>query len=84
MRFDWLTTCGLFVALVLFAPYLSAAPLPRPDHIVIVVEENKSFQQIIGQKSKVGTQGIFTDTALSTGMSHATEQNYRCADMNNH
>jgi hypothetical protein len=24
--------------------------LPRPDHIVIVIEENKSFSQIIGNK----------------------------------
>src|SRR4051812_17408335 len=29
-------------------PPTSAAPLPRPDHVVIVVEENHSYQQILG------------------------------------
>src|SRR2546421_4971596 len=27
---------------------LAQAPLPRPDHIVIVIEENKDYGQIVG------------------------------------
>ena len=26
----------------------AAAPIPKPDHVVIVVEENHSYAQVIG------------------------------------
>ena len=29
-------------------PVSAQTPLPKPDHIVIVIEENHSFAQIIG------------------------------------
>jgi acid phosphatase len=56
-----------------------AQTLPIPDHIVIVIEENKSFTQIIGnpaapyinELSKRGT--LFTD---SYGVTHPSQPNY--------
>ena len=32
--------------------------LPRPDHVVIVVEENRAFSHIIGNMADIGVDGI--------------------------
>jgi hypothetical protein len=42
----------IVLALSLLASSVSAhAPLPRPDHVVIVIEENKSYSDVIGSKN---------------------------------
>ena len=70
-------------ALIFLMAYLSvpahAQPLPIPDHILIVIEENKTFNQIIGnpsapyinELSKRGT--LFTQ---SYGVAHPSQPNY--------
>jgi phospholipase C len=66
-------------ALILLAQSALADTLPRPDHIVIVIEENKSFQQIIGNKDAPYINGLaqrgvlFTD---SYGITHPSQPNY--------
>ena len=46
-----LTSVALFAATFGFAADAAASPLPRPDHIVIVIFENKSYSQIIGNSA---------------------------------
>ncbi len=68
----------------LLAMWLVAQPalgseLPRPDHIVIVIEENRSFNQIIGNReapyiNKLAKRGaLFTQ---SYGVTHPSQPNY--------
>lgn len=69
----------VFMALVLMARISFADPLPRPDHIVIVIEENKSFLQIIGNKdapfiNDLARRGVlFTN---SFAITHPSQPNY--------
>ncbi len=56
-----------------------AQPLPRPDHIVIVIEENKSYAQIIGNPvapyiNELSHRG--TLLTQSFGVSHPSQPNY--------
>ncbi|HEU0282487.1 MAG TPA: alkaline phosphatase family protein [Gallionella sp.] len=56
-----------------------AQPLPRPDHIVIVVEENKSFAQIIGNPAAPYINALAVRGALFTqsyGVTHPSQPNY--------
>lgn len=56
-----------------------AQPLPRPDHIVIVVEENKSFAQIIGNPDAPYINALAMRGALFTqsyGITHPSQPNY--------
>lgn len=58
---------------------LAAEALPRPDHIVIVVEENKSFSQIIGNKEAPYINALARRGALFTnsyGVTHPSQPNY--------
>ena len=79
MRFGRLTTNGLLVALILVAHSAIADSLPRPDHIVIVMEENKAFRQVIGNKdapyiNALAQRGVlFTE---SYGITHPSQPNY--------
>jgi len=65
--------------MLLVAQQAIGGELPRPDHIVIVIEENKSFTQIIGNReapyinvlAKRGAQ--FTQ---SYGVTHPSQPNY--------
>ncbi len=53
--------------------------LPRPDHIVIVVEENKAFTQIIGSPSAPYINALAAGGALMTqsyGITHPSQPNY--------
>lgn len=53
--------------------------LPRPDHIVIVVEENKSFGQIIGNPDAPYINALARRGALLTqsyGITHPSQPNY--------
>jgi acid phosphatase len=53
--------------------------LPRPDHIVIVVEENKAYSQIIGNKEAPYINELARRSALFTnsfGVTHPSQPNY--------
>ena len=53
--------------------------LPRPDHIVIVVEENKAFSQIIGSRDAPYINALVKRGALFTnsyGVTHPSQPNY--------
>ncbi len=57
----------------------SGLSLPRPDHIVIVVEENKSFSQIIGNPDAPYINALAKRGALFThsyGVTHPSQPNY--------
>ena len=67
------------ISLLALANYAFAEAFPRPDHIVIVIEENKSMAQIIGNKdapyiNALARQGtLFTD---AHGVTHPSQPNY--------
>ena len=53
--------------------------LPRPDHIVIVVEENKSFSDVIGSKSAPYLNALARRGAVLTNFTaahHPSQPNY--------
>ncbi len=53
--------------------------IPRPDHVVIVVEENKSYTQIIGNAAAPYINALANDGALFTqsfGVTHPSQPNY--------
>jgi hypothetical protein len=68
-----------YAAAAASAPGGSAPPLPRPDHIVIVIEENHSYSQIIDSPdapyiNRLAAQGaLFTQ---SFGITHPSQPNY--------
>jgi len=72
----------LYLLALLLAWYIAPAvaqPLPRPDHIVIVVEENKTFAQIIGNPNASYINALAKRGALLTqsyGVSHPSQPNY--------
>jgi acid phosphatase len=56
-----------------------AQPLPRPDHIVIVVEENKTYAQVIGNPAAPFINELSHRGALFTqsyGVTHPSQPNY--------
>ncbi len=72
---------ALVVLALGFAQTASAAAqvLPRPDHIVIVVEENKSFARIIGNKDAPYLNALAQRGVLFTnsfGITHPSQPNY--------
>lgn len=53
--------------------------MPRPDHIVIVIEENRSFNQIIGNSEARYINGLAKRGLLFTqsyGVTHPSQPNY--------
>lgn len=71
----WLAWFGLCFA----AAGLQAETLPRPDHVVIVVEENKSFAQIIGNPGAPYINALAQRGVLFTqsyGVTHPSQPNY--------
>lgn len=73
----------LLITFLLFYAALSAnaaeISLPRPDHIVIVVEENKSFAQIIGNPDAPYINALVKRGVLFTnayGITHPSQPNY--------
>jgi phospholipase C len=57
----------------------AAAALPRPAHVVVVMEENHSYSQIIGSSSAPYINSLAAQGALFTnshGVSHPSEPNY--------
>jgi len=62
------------------APAAHAGKLPRPDHVVIVIEENRGYAQIMDQRNSasyihaLAKRGVlFTE---SYGVSHPSQPNY--------
>lgn len=65
--------------LLLLAPLAHAERLPKPDHIVIVIEENKSFEQIIGNPDAPYINSLVPRGRLfenSHGVTHPSQPNY--------
>lgn len=53
--------------------------MPRPDHVVIVIEENRSFTQIIGSSEAHYINGLAKRGMLFTqsyGVTHPSQPNY--------
>ena len=68
--------CWLFL---LIAHLAHSSELPRPDHIVIVIEENKSFSQIVGNEDAPYINELARRGALFTqsyGITHPSQPNY--------
>jgi len=57
------TVAVVFAATVGFPNTAATAPLPRPDHIVIVIFENKSYGQIIGNSAAPNINALAADGA---------------------
>src|SRR5256885_4346901 len=58
---------------------LAQAPLPRPDHIVIVIEENKDYGQIVGSANAPYLNLLIEQGALldrSYALHHPSQPNY--------
>jgi phosphatidylinositol-3-phosphatase len=58
--------------------HLTAAA-PRPDHVVVVVEENHSYDQVVGSRSAPFINGLARAGALFTnshGVTHPSQPNY--------
>ena len=73
MKKYWLLT------IFLVAQHAIGGELPRPDHIVIVIEENKSFSQIIGYREAPYINELAKSGALFTqsyGITHPSQPNY--------
>lgn len=69
----------LLLALPLVAAQAVAAPLPRPDHVVIVVEENKGYSAIIGNSRAPYINALAQRGTLFTSsyaVSHPSQPNY--------
>lgn len=69
----------LFALGLALAQPVSAAELPRPDHIVIVVEENKGYSQVIGNPDAPYINALAQHGALFThsyGVTHPSQPNY--------
>lgn len=67
------------LAILLIAQPALSSELPRPDHIVIVIEENKSFTQIIGNREAPYINELAKRGALFTqsyGVTHPSQPNY--------
>lgn len=63
----------------LHAASTAQAKLPRPDHIVIVIEENKGFQQVMDTEDAVYLQSLIKQGASLTNMHafhHPSQANY--------
>ena len=61
-----------------FAANVLAAP-PRADHVVLLIEENRSFQTLIGSKDAPYMNRLVTEGALFTqsfAITHPSEPNY--------
>ena len=60
-------------------PSPAAAALPRPAHVVVVIEENKSLAEILGNANAPYINELFAKGALFTqshGVTHPSLPNY--------
>jgi phospholipase C len=70
-KFGWI--------LLLLAQQAVAGTLPRPDHVVVVIEENKAYAQIIGNHDAPYINGLAARGMLLTrsyGVTHPSQPNY--------
>jgi phosphatidylinositol-3-phosphatase len=92
MRIQNLLSRAIFGALALacwslssrqFLPTAFGQTLPRPDHVVIVIEENKAYSQVIGQIdpttgapyiNQLAAQGALFTSSYAIG--HPSQNNY--------
>jgi hypothetical protein len=61
------------------AAQVAAAPLPRPDHIVIVIEENKGHSAVIGNRDAAYINALVARGTLFTqsyAITHPSQPNY--------
>ncbi|MFO0731460.1 MAG: alkaline phosphatase family protein [Nitrospiraceae bacterium] len=76
----WSGVMGCLLAtLGLVGPAQAEPPLPRPDHIVIVIEENHSYAQIVGSSAAPYLNSLIAQGALLTnsyGVTHPSQPNY--------
>ena len=73
-----LALCGAAAAL-LCAAQSPAQKLPRPDHVVIVVEENRAYSHIVGNMAAQYINALANRGALFTqsfGVAHPSQPNY--------
>lgn len=70
----------LLIALLVIGLAAHAAPLPRPDHVVVVIEENRGYRQIMDEDNRdsyihaLAKRGVlFTN---SFGIAHPSQPNY--------
>jgi phospholipase C len=69
----------MLVAVAPVAWRAAAEALPRPDHVVVVIEENKAFHQIIGSAdapyiNQLAAQGALMEQSF--GVTHPSLPNY--------
>lgn len=67
------------IGMVVFAPAAFGQPLPVPDHIVIVFEENRSYSNIIGNAAAPYINGLISQGASLTNsfaITHPSQPNY--------
>ena len=60
-------------------PFARAAALPRPAHVVVIVEENKTLAQIVGERDAPYLTAVARSGALFTnafGEMHPSQPNY--------
>lgn len=68
-----------FMLLLLLILPVWAVALPQPDHVVVVIEENKSFTQVIGNEDAPYINELARRGALFTqsyGVTHPSQPNY--------
>src|SRR5437763_17138020 len=87
-----LTLAGFILPLLLLSPAVetrsgnpasyrapAANGVPRPDHVVIVIEENHSYSQIIGSSAAPYINSLAAQGALFTqsyAITHPSQPNY--------
>jgi phosphatidylinositol-3-phosphatase len=74
-----LAACGLIATAAAADAQTSPSDLPKYDHIVIVVEENKDYEQIIGSRAAPYLNGLAAEGANFTrmfGEEHNSQGNY--------
>ena len=67
--------------IILITAGISFAQIWRPDHIVIVIEENHAYSQIVGVSAAPYINGLLSDTSCalltqSYGLAHPSQPNY--------
>lgn len=70
---------ALVAPLTASAPAHAAAALPKPDHLVVVIEENHSYSDVIGSSSAPYINSLASQGASFTqsfGVAHPSEPNY--------
>ncbi len=67
------------VVLLSFNAWAQESKLPKPDHVIIVIEENHGFDQIMGSKNALYINQLADEGALFTdahGVTHPSQPNY--------